>query len=261
MQFSSFNNFLLNDLLPILIIVFIALLFTYSSRRIARRMLSVTRYSFGHSMPQARRTTLEGVFAGLIALTSLIISTFFCVAQFVEIDTLIWVVGLFSAAFGIGFRPLISDFLTGVLFVFENTLDVGEKVDILGFEGVVEEVNLRTIHVRGISGELIVIPNGEIRQFRNFSRGEFTPVNITVKILSKDISEALDILEPLGEEALHLLPNLIEKWHIISDDSMGNHAELKIIAKAKYGQGAEMRPRMQALIQERLAEGNVELAG
>ena len=260
MEYASFSNFLSNDLLPILIIVFIALLFTYSARRIARRMLSVTRYSFGHSIPQARRTTLEGVFAGLIALISFIASTFFCMAQFVEIETLIWVIGLFSAAFGLGLRPLISDFLTGIFFVFENTLDVGEKVDILGFEGVVEDVNLRTIHVRGISGELIVIPNGEIRQFRNFSRGEFTPVNITVKILSKDISEALDILDPLGDEALHLLPNLIEKWHIISEDNIGNHAELKIIAKAKYARGAEMRPRMQALIQERLAQGDVELA-
>lgn len=260
MQYANFNSFLLNNLLPILIILFIALVFTYSARRISRRMLSVTRYSIRHSMPEARRTTLEGVFSGLIMLTSFIVATFFCLAQFVEFDTLVWVVGLFSAAFGLGFRPLISDFLTGIFFVFENTLDVGEKVDILGFEGVVEEVNLRTINIRGMSGELIVIPNGEIRQFRNFSRGEFTPVNISVKILSKDIREALDILEPLGEEALHLLPNLIEKWHIISEDNISHDAELKILAKAKYGHGAEMRPRMQALIQERLAEGNVELA-
>lgn len=260
-MYTTFNSFLLNDLLPILIIVFIALLFTYSSRRISRRLLSVTRYSFGHSMPQARRTTLEGIFAGLIVLVSFVVATFFCMAQFVAIDTLIWVVGLFSAAFGLGFRPLISDLVTGIFFVFENTLDVGEKVDILGFEGIVEEVNLRTIHVRGISGELIIIPNGEIRQFRNFSRGEFTPVNITLKIHSKDITEALNILEPLADEALSLLPNLIEIWHIISEDSMSHHTELKIIAKAKYGRGAEMRPRMQALIQERLADGEVELAG
>lgn len=261
MQYANFNAFLQNSLLPILLILFIALIFTYSSRRIARRMLSITRYSRGHSIPEARRTTLEGIFAGLIVMISFIASTFFCIGQFVEIDTLIWVVGLFSAAFGLGFRPLISDFLTGISFVFENTLDVGEKVDILGFEGVVEEVNLRTIQVRGVSGELIIIPNGEIRQFRNFSRGDFTPVNIILKIPSKDISEALNILEPLGEEALNLLPNLVEKWHIISDNSMSQNTELKILAKAKYGRGAEMQPRMQALIQERLAEGNVELAG
>jgi small-conductance mechanosensitive channel len=44
-------------------------------------------------------------------------------------------VGLFAAAFGLGARPLVSDYLTGVGFLFEDTFDVGEKVDILGNEG------------------------------------------------------------------------------------------------------------------------------
>ncbi len=253
-------QFLQNNILPVLIILLVAMLFAYSSRRIARRILSVAKYSPRHPLPEQRRATLEGVFAGLIVLISLTISTFACAAQFIDIDTLVWMVGLFSAAFGLGFRPLISDFLTGIFFVFENTLDVGEKVEVLGFEGVVEEVNLRVIHVRGMSGELIVIPNGEIRQFRNFSRGEYTPVNISFTIASKDISEALAVLEPLAEEAMHILPNLVEKWQIISEDNMGHSTELKVIAKAKFGHGAEMRPRMQALIQEHLAEGGVDLA-
>jgi len=259
--YSQFNQFLQNSILPVLLIFFVAMLFSYASRRIAKRVLAMAKYSPRHPLPEQRRATLEGVFAGLIALISFSVATLACAAQFIDLDTLIWVVGLFSAAFGLGLRPLISDFLTGIFFIFENTLDVGEKVEVLGIEGVVEEVNLRVIHVRGMSGELIVIPNGEIRQFRNFSRGEFTPVNITLKISSADITEALAVLEPLGTEAMTLLPNLIEKWHIISEDNMGSHAELRIIARAKFGHGAEMRPRMQALIQERLSDAGVELAG
>lgn len=259
--YLKLTRFLQDNILPILLIFFVAMLFAYASRRIAKRVLAMTKYSPRHPLPQQRRATLEGVFAGLIVLTSLTVATFACIAQFVAIDTLIWVVGLFSAAFGLGLRPLISDFLTGIFFIFENTLDVGEKVEVLGFEGIVEEVNLRVIHVRGMSGELIVIPNGEIRQFRNFSRGDFTPVNITLKISSRDISKALAVLDPLGTEAMILLPNLIENWHIISNDTIGSHAELNVIARAKFGQGAEMRPRMQALIQEHLADAGVELAG
>lgn len=260
MSYVKMVTFLQNHILPILIIVFVAMLLAYSSRRIARRMLALTQYSSRHPLPERRRATLEGVFTGLIALISFIGATFFCAAQFVDLDTLVWIIGLFSAAFGLGFRPLISDFMTGVFFVIENTLDVGEKVEVMGLEGIVEEVNLRVIHLRGMSGELIVIPNGEIRQFRNFSRGEFTPVNIVLKIHTKDMTNALEVLEPLGEEALHLLPNLIEKWQIISDDAIGQNAELKVLAKAKYGHGAAMRPRMQALIQERLDDAGIELA-
>lgn len=255
-----FIQSLQNNILPVLIILLIAMLFAYSSRRIARQILSVTKFSPRYPLPEQRRATLEGVFAGLIALISITASSFVCAARFIEIDTLVWVVGLFSAAFGLGLRPLISDFLSGIFFIIENTLDVGEKIEVLGFEGVVEQVNLRVIHMRGMSGELIVIPNGEIRQFRNFSRGEYSPVNISFTIASQNIGEALLILKSLDEEAMRLLPNLIEKWQIISEDNMGHTTEFKVIAKAKFGQGAEMRPRMQALIQEHLAEGGVELA-
>ena len=112
--------------------------------------------------------------------------------------------GLFSAAFGLGFRPLISDVLTGVFFAFEDTLDIGDKVEIVGatnVEGVVEAVDLRTLHLRGNAGELLVIPNGEIRIIRNFSRGLFSLANVTIKLPSKDLHRALDVLEGLQDEA------------------------------------------------------------
>ncbi|MGJ3237546.1 MAG: mechanosensitive ion channel family protein [Anaerolineae bacterium] len=261
MMFTHFLTYLQTNVLPILLIFMVGIFFAYASRRIAHWILSIGKYSPRHRLPDQRRATLEGVFAGLIVLISFTVSAFFCVAQFVELDTLIWVVGLFSAAFGLGFRPLISDFMTGLFFVIENTLDIGEKVEIMGFEGVVEEVNLRVIHVRGMSGELIVIPNGEIRQFRNYSRGEYTPITITIQIMSKDLQKTLPLLEDLGMEAMTLLPNLIEQWQVISGDHIGQHIELKVIAKSKFGQGAQMRPRMQALIQERLTQAEVELAG
>jgi small conductance mechanosensitive channel len=169
-------------------------------------------------------------------------------------------VGLFAAAFGLGARPLVSDFLTGVGFLFEDTFDVGEKVDILGNEGVVETVNLRTTTLRAPSGELFVVPNGEIRIVRNFSRGRFSPATVSVKLNSEDLSRALSLLEELSKEALLILPNLLEPWQIISQSgSIGQQTELTLVAKAKYAMGAEMRPRLLALVHERLNEAGVHL--
>jgi small-conductance mechanosensitive channel len=39
-----------------------------------------------------------------------------------------------------GARPLISDVLTGIDLIFEDTYAFGEKVEIQGVEGVVEAV-------------------------------------------------------------------------------------------------------------------------
>jgi small-conductance mechanosensitive channel len=174
-------------------------------------------------------------------------------------------VGLFSAAFGLGARPLISDFLTGIGFMFEDIYDVGEKVELLGtggnVEGVIERVYLRITQVRAPSGELITVPNGEIRLVRNYSRGLFSLGDVRIKIHTTDLSQTVDLLTELGEEAVNLLPNLIEPWQVISTDpEVGQQTELLIHAKSRYGLAAEMRPRLLTLVQERLAAAGIELA-
>jgi small conductance mechanosensitive channel len=171
---------------------------------------------------------------------------------------------LFSAAFGLGARPLISDYLAGISFIFEDTFAVGEKIELPGVhpvEGVIETISLRTTSVRASSGELFVVPNGEIRTVRNFSRGKFSVTNITLKILASDLSNALLILESLGKEAVLLLPNLIEPWQVISPQGViGQCTDLTLVAKARFGKAAEMRPRLLDLVQERLTEAGIELA-
>ena len=40
---------------------------------------------------------------------------------------------------------------------------------------------------------------------------------------------------------------------------IGQDTELTLLARARFGKSAEMRPRMLALVQERLAEVGIEL--
>ena len=57
-----------------------------------------------------------------------------------------------------------------------------------------------------------------------------------------------------------LLPNLLEPWQVVSESGViGQETELTLIAKARFGMASEMRPRLLALVQERLLEGNISL--
>jgi small conductance mechanosensitive channel len=169
-------------------------------------------------------------------------------------------VGLFSAAFGLGARPVISDILVGISFLFEDTFAVGEKVEILGMEGVIESINLRTTWMRSPTGELYTIPNGEIRTVRNFSRGRFSVTSVTFSIPAEALENTLEILTSLGQEAMLRLPNLLEPWQVLSESgTLGPHTELTILAKARFGKAAEMRPRLLALIHENLNEAGIHL--
>jgi small conductance mechanosensitive channel len=105
-----------------------------------------------------------------------------------------------------------------------------------------------------------VVPNGEIRAVRNFSRGKFSIAKVTLKILASDLGNALTMLETLGSEAVILLPNLIEPWQVTSlEGVIGQYTELTLIAKARFGKAAELRPRLLTLVQERLSEMDIQL--
>ncbi len=250
-----------NFLIRILIFFLIAWIIHRLSRLLAGPLLKLSRFAPRKDRPSPeRQETLRFLIASTITFLAFLGAFLVSLLQFISADTLVWVVGLFSAAFGLGARPQLSDFLSGVGFLFEDTFSVGEKVEIMGHEGVIESISLRTTWMRGSTGELFSIPNGEIRTVRNFSRGRFSTANIRVKINTENLGEALTLLQELGEEAVLELPNLIEPWQVISETgAVGKHTELTLIARARFGKAAEMRPRMLTLVHDRLAAAGIEL--
>lgn len=251
----------LRDLVLIAAAFLLAYLIHRLSDRIAGRLVRLNRFrTDAHKPREERLRTLQDLFSSAISFLSFIIAVLYSISRFVDTDTLIWVVGLFSAAFGLGARPLVNDFLSGISFIFEDTFDVGEKVEMMGVEGVIERVTLRITMLRAPTGELFVVPNGDIRLVRNFSRGRFSSVTVKLAVRSEELTHALETLESLADEAVYELPNLIEPWQILSESgALGEKTELTLLTKARFGHGAEMRPRLLAFVQEKLSEAEVAL--
>lgn len=217
------------------------LLFAWIIHRLAGRMAGrIVNLGLLASKTRRPRTerhaTLQGLIASAISLAAFIGAGLLSLGLFTKLDTLVWVIGLFSAALGLGARPLISDVLTGFSLIFEDTFAVGEKAEVLGIKGVVESVNLRITMIRSPSGELFTMRNGEIRVVRNFSRGSFSTAEATFKIQAGNPSRALAHLDELGKEAVALLPNLLEPWQVLNESGViGQQAELTLLANARFG--------------------------
>lgn len=256
------ENSWLRELLIIAVAFLVAGLISAFAPRITDRFFHFSRFTpDGRRIRPERARTLQGLIANAITLMAFIGAMLFAASRFVQPDTLVWVVGLFSAAFGLGARPLVNDFLAGISFIFEDTFDVGEKVEMLGVEGVIERVTLRVTLLRAPTGELYVVPNGDIRVVRNFSRGRFSTVTVHLKVPADRLNQTLELLEEMSQEAMLALPNLLEPWQILSETgAMGESTELTLVSKARFGHAAEMRPRLLAFIQGRLAEQDIQLA-
>ena len=84
--------------------------------------------------------------------------------------------------------------------------------------------------------------------------------NITLKVHAADLEATLAALDSLALDAVVELPNLLEPWQVISTTgAAGGTTELTLLAKARFGRAAEMRPRLLALVQNRLAEAGIVL--
>jgi len=212
-------------------------------------------------MRPERQKTLNGLLRGIIKVTLFSMAGVMSLGRFVDSSTLIWLIGLFGAGFGLSARPIISDIMAGASFIFEDTFEVGEKVEIQGIEGVIESTTLRTTWLRSPSGEIFTIPNGDIRTIRNFSRGRFSPANITLKIHAGDLARTINILEQLGQDSMDTMPNLIEPWQVITvSGEISQITELTLLAKARFGKAAEMRTRLMSIVQTKLTSENINFA-
>jgi len=88
-----------------------------------------------------------------------------------DTNPLLAVSGVLGLAISFGSQSLVRDYVTGFFLQFEHQFGLGDTVRIGTVEGTVEDLTLRLVHVRAATGALHIIPNGQILQVTNLSRG------------------------------------------------------------------------------------------
>jgi small-conductance mechanosensitive channel len=126
----------------------------------------------------------------------------------VPITSLVAPATVIGAALGFGAQRVVQDLLSGLFIFAERQYGYGDLIRIaqpgesVGIAGAVEEVTLRTTKLRTEGGELIVIPNGEIRQVTNLSKDWARAVLDIPLAVDTDVPRATEILHRISEEVM-----------------------------------------------------------
>jgi small conductance mechanosensitive channel len=258
LDFTTIPDYMMRFVAAAIILAVGLLVARIFSAIVGRMVLRAAETRSSTGLSQQRAKTVTGLAAHLTYAVVVIIAFVIMLSLFISSAGLLTFLGLFGAAFGIGARPLVSDYLSGMVFFFEDQYNVGEKVQIFGIEGTVLDVNLRTTILRSPSGEVYIIPNGDVRVVRNFGRGEFSLASVRVSVLSVQLDSALRSLESLIPTLCGQMPELLETPTIISEDgALGDRVDLTIFAKAQYGQGASARRKLLSLVHDALKQSQV----
>ncbi len=87
-----------------------------------------------------------------------------------DLGPLVASAGVIGVALGLGAQTIVRDVLSGIFMLVEDQYGVGDEINILDVEGVVENVGLRITTVRDKKGTLWYLRNGEILKVGNKSK-------------------------------------------------------------------------------------------
>ncbi len=89
----------------------------------------------------------------------------------VDIAPLLAGAGVVGLAIGFGSQALVKDVITGLFILIEDTMAVGDVVDVgKGHSGVVEAISIRTIRLRDSAGALHAVPFSEVTSVANLTK-------------------------------------------------------------------------------------------
>ena len=98
--------------------------------------------------------------------------------QFIGVDfsTLAVIFGFLSVGIGFGLQNVTSNFVAGLILLFERPIKVGDRVTVGDLEGDVIQINMRSTTIRSVRNISVIVPNSDFvsDEVINWSHGEPT---------------------------------------------------------------------------------------
>ncbi len=136
----------------ILVLIAFFLISRFFSKIVFRRILA--RFDIDKGI----QFTLVRMSHYLIMITGTIVAF-----QFMGIDLggLAVIFGLLSVGIGFGLQNVTSNFISGLILLFERPIKIGDRVTIGDTEGDVISINMRSTTIRTLRNIAIIVPNSE----------------------------------------------------------------------------------------------------
>ncbi|CAM4342681.1 Mechanosensitive ion channel [Pedobacter westerhofensis] len=142
-------------------------------------------------------------------------------ASGLPIDKITVVLGALGVGIGLGLQNIVSNFVSGIILIFDKTLRIGDVVELSDKKGRVKEIGIRASTLLTDEGAEIIIPNGNILS-NNI-------INWTLSNNQMRITISFTLAKPFVREEVEKLI----KDAIASNDNIMLNKEAKLIMTPK----------------------------
>lgn len=235
--------------LPNIILAIIVIFVGFVVTRMARKYID--RFS--------RRMVRDSTTAGLLSslLTAIVVLGFLFLTLSVLnltglVATLLGAAGVIGLALGLAFQDPILNLFSGIMLSVRNLFREGDLIEVSGFFGKVQKVNLRNTVLMTLQGQEVLIPNKIVAQepIKNYNAYGMRRVDLACGVsYGDDLAKVKDLtIKAIKESVPHDQNKEIQLFFNEFGNSSINYTLRFWIAEGKSGQLEYLSAQSEAIM-------------
>jgi MscS family membrane protein len=175
--------------------------------------------------------------------------------------------GVGGLAVALAAQDTIKNFFGSIVLFSDKPFEVGDRINVEGYDGPVEEVGFRSTRIRTLEGHMVSIPNGQLANMtihnigkRPYIRRVMT-VTVTYDTSPEKMQEAVDILKELLDNHEGLNPDFPPRVYF--SDFASTSLDILVIYwyhPPDYWKYMEFSERLNMDILKRFNEAGIDFA-
>lgn len=139
----------------------------------------------------------------------------FCSALGVDLSGFVASLSIGTAAIAFAAKDIFSNMFGSLVILLDKTFKKGEWIVCGSIEGIVEDINLRSISVRTFSGDVILVPSGSFTNAPviNRSRGDLNRIDLNVSLSLDTTTEKINTVVKEISDYLYQNDKLINGYN------------------------------------------------
>ena len=209
--------------IKIILIMIISRLVIHIGKITIQNIFKVRQHSSMIRVSERREATLMKLLQNVLTYAIYFIAIIMVLSVLtINVSAILAGAGIVGLAVGFGAQSLVKDIITGFFIIFEDQFSVGDFIRVGQFEGTVQEIGLRTTKIKVWTGELHIIPNGNILEVTNFSLNN----SVAVIDISVAYEENIQRVEQLIQDLLLTLEDkyedIVQPPELLGVQNLGN---------------------------------------
>lgn len=245
---------LVESAFSIVAVVVLALIFWEAVNIGVERYLTQTHIDGNMVERSARIRTLLPLFRKVVFTVLAVMVSLIVLSELgINIGPLLAGAGVVGLAVGFGAQTLVKDVITGLFILVENTITVGDYVEVGGHEGDVESLSICTIRLRDPAGTVHTVPFSDVGTVVNYTR-DFSNVVLNIGVSYREnVDEVMAVIEKLGREMIEdktlggdiMTPIVAQGVQSLDDSAVIIRAKMRVRAGTQWGMKREFNRRLK----------------